>query len=79
MTTPDIRTKARVDMHLPGGFSRLILESSGNLPLEVKTEQLPTNARQLGSWVVAVFRYEQGPNDMPRLMSIDIEAEASES
>jgi hypothetical protein len=38
MTMPEFRPRARVDVHRIGGFTRLILESSGKLRLEIRTE-----------------------------------------
>ena len=46
-----MHTAARVEMHLNGGFSTLILELGGS-PLEVRTDEIPFHLRAIGTRVL---------------------------
>lgn len=68
---PTFREAARLDAHLSGGLSRVIIErhvGSGHAPdggaIEVPTDELPRHLRALGSrFVVALRSVTPEPHD----------------
>ena len=54
------RSPGRVEMHLPGGYTRLLIEAGGLIPYEVPTERIPPHLRNLGTRVHLVFTWSDG-------------------
>jgi hypothetical protein len=48
------RHAARVEMHLPGGFTRVILFKFGDRWLEIPTGRIPLQLRRIGSEFVVI-------------------------
>jgi hypothetical protein len=66
----EMKSPARVQMHLPGGYTKLFIETWGMIPYDVLTERIPPHLRALGTRVHLVFRrnkeYELiGIEDLP--------------
>ena len=52
---PPLRQVARVDMHLPGGFTRVILFNLGGHWWDIPTDKIPPRLRGIGSEFVVIM------------------------
>ena len=60
------RHAARVEMHLPGGFTRVILFELGDRRLEIPTGRIPLQLRRIGSeFSVITPRFTVETSDSP--------------
>jgi hypothetical protein len=65
---PPFQFAARVQMHLPGGFTRVILfeVAQGGSWIEIPTHRIPAHLRALGSkFLVTVPRFTPEASDTP--------------
>jgi hypothetical protein len=61
-----LRHAARVEMHLPGGFTRVILFKFGDRRLELPTGRIPLPLRRIGSeFFVITPRFTVETSDSP--------------
>lgn len=67
-TQPDIETSGVIEMHLPGGFSRLRLAglAHGEHRVDVPTEAIPLDLRAIGTVLqVQLPRFAPESSDTP--------------
>jgi hypothetical protein len=63
---PPFRHPVRVEMHLPGGFSRVILIDvcRGSIRWEIPTDKIPLHLRRIGSeFLVIMPRFHPEASD----------------
>jgi hypothetical protein len=58
------RLIARVEIHLPGNFTRVVLPEFGNGSVDIPTDAIPFHLRGLGSSFIVVWpRFKPEPSD----------------
>ena len=75
------REKVRLTMHLPGGHSRVLIESSvgvglagGDIYWEIPTEAIPAHLRKLGSRFIVVARFVGSKREAEGMTADEIRA-----
>jgi hypothetical protein len=76
---PPFRQVAKVEMHLPGGFTRVVLRNFGGHWWDIPTNKIPTHLRTIGSeLLITMPRFTPEQSDIPEavrdmLEQVDIE------
>jgi hypothetical protein len=69
-----IKYPAVVDMHLPGGFTKLRMHAGGDLYFDVPTEAIPLHLRNIGSKVVLCLDQTIRPNSLEEARALRSQA-----
>jgi len=57
--------EAVVDMHLPGGFTKVRVHTGGGLYFDVRTDSIPAHLRTMGSRVLIKIGESIAVEDLP--------------
>ena len=52
----ELRVEGRVEMHLPGGVSKIAVKLGGSRTIDIPTNEIPEHLRGLGSRLLLIFK-----------------------
>jgi hypothetical protein len=68
----ELYVKAKLEMHLPGGYSRVLLELPGNFHWEIPTESIPVHLRRIGSRFLVIRHGLTGKTEVENMTGDEI-------